>query len=106
MATSRLVTGRAPGRRRHHPRGDVPMTRAPRLRRLIVVAASVGLVAGLAGQALAKPPGGSPSEGKATTTEIQILGLNDFHGQLREPDSTSSGGRIGATNAGGAEYLA
>ena len=34
-------------------------------------------------------------------------GLNDFHGQLRPPDSTSSGGASGATPpAGGAEYLA
>ena len=54
--------------------------------------------------ASAKPP--PDKAGKAKTTEIQILALNDFHGQLREPDSTSSGGRIGATAAGGAEYLA
>lgn len=56
--------------------------------------------------ASAKPPPDSPAEGRAKTTEIQILALNDFHGQLRPPDSTSSGGRIGATPAGGAEYLA
>ncbi|KGN33088.1 endonuclease YhcR [Knoellia flava TL1] len=37
---------------------------------------------------------------------MQILALNDFHGQLRPPDAASSGGRIGATPAGGAEYLA
>ena len=40
----------------------------------------------------------------AKTTEVQILGLNDFHGAIQEPGG--SGGRIGATNAGGAEYLA
>ncbi|MDQ3492854.1 MAG: bifunctional metallophosphatase/5'-nucleotidase [Chloroflexota bacterium] len=55
--------------------------------------------------------GGGPSpvaEGKAETTEIQILGLNDFHGALEPP--AGSGGRIGgsesAGNAGGVEYLA
>ncbi|HZB41822.1 MAG TPA: bifunctional metallophosphatase/5'-nucleotidase, partial [Ilumatobacter sp.] len=55
---------------------------------------------------------------KAQTTEIQILGLNDFHGNLEPP--TGSGGRIGALTgpapgvcvaptcflAGGVEYLA
>ena len=57
----------------------------------------------------------SPKAADAQTTEIQILGLNDFHGNLEEP--TGSGGRIGAlTNnqcvaptcylAGGVEYLA
>ena len=40
------------------------------------------------------------------TAEIQILGLNDFHGQLEFVPSTSSGGRIGATAAGGVEWLA
>ena len=56
--------------------------------------------------ASAKPPPGGPGEQHAQTTDVQILALNDFHGQLRPPDSTSSGGRIGATPAGGAEYLA
>ena len=54
----------------------------------------------------AKPPPGGQAEQHAQTTEVQILALNDFHGQLRPPDATSSGGRIGATPAGGAEYLA
>ena len=36
--------------------------------------------------------------------DVQILGLNDFHGALEPP--SGSGGRIGATNAGGVEYLA
>ena len=40
----------------------------------------------------------------AQTTEVQILGLNDFHGNLEPP--AGSAGRIGATNAGGVEYLA
>ena len=45
-------------------------------------------------------------EDRAQTTEIQILGLNDFHGQLQPVPATSSGGRIGATPAGGVEFLA
>ena len=40
------------------------------------------------------------------TVEVQILGLNDFHGALEPIPETSSGGRIGATPAGGAAYLA
>ena len=66
---------------------------------------------------------GDPSpraEEKAQTTEVQILGLNDFHGNLEPP--TGSGGRIGFLTgpttpptlcvaptcylAGGVEYLA
>lgn len=71
---------------------------------VLAAATAVGLAA-LAPVASAKPEGGRAEE-KAKTTEVQILALNDFHGQLRPPDSTSSGGRIGATPAGGAEYLA
>jgi 5'-nucleotidase len=62
--------------------------------------------ASLASVVSAKPPPGGQAEQNAKTTEVQILALNDFHGQLRPPDATSSGGRIGTTPAGGAEYLA
>ena len=74
------------------------------MKKTLLVLAALALaiaVAPLAGAA------GDPSESgvaNATTTEIQILGLNDFHGQLEEP--AGSGGRIGTTNAGGVEYLA
>jgi 5'-nucleotidase len=53
----------------------------------------------------AKPPA-PPGQAKDKFVEVQILGLNDFHGQLQPVPSTSSGGRIGATPAGGVEYLA
>ena len=43
---------------------------------------------------------------RAQTTEIQLLGLNDFHGNLEPFASTSSSGRIGNIPAGGVEYLA
>jgi len=38
------------------------------------------------------------------TVNVQILAVNDFHGNLEPPAGSS--GRIGAINAGGAEYLA
>jgi 5'-nucleotidase len=64
----------------------------PRLPAVLVTATLV--IAALAPPALAKPGAGSPPEGNAATTEIQILGLNDFHGALAPP--SGSGGRIGA----------
>lgn len=73
---------------------------------LLVIALSALLIASVTSVASAKPRPGGPAEQKAKTTKVQVLALNDFHGQLRPPDSTSSGGRIGATPAGGAEYLA
>ena len=50
-------------------------------------------------------------QGKPEDLKLQILALNDFHGALRPPDETSSGGRIGpalpvGVAAGGVEYLA
>jgi 5'-nucleotidase len=71
----------------------------------LAVAIAVAPIAGGAG-------GPSPRAAeKAQTTEIQVLGLNDFHGNLRPPDETTSSGRIGAAlpagvAAGGVEHLA
>ena len=73
---------------------------------LLFTAASALLLASATHGAAAEPPGGGPAQEKARTTQVQILALNDFHGQLRPPDSSSSGGRIGSTPAGGAEFLA
>ena len=39
-------------------------------------------------------------------TRLQLLAINDFHGQIEKVPSTSSGGLVGTTPAGGAEYLA
>jgi 5'-nucleotidase len=36
--------------------------------------------------------------------KVQLLGINDFHGNLEPPSGSS--GRIGTVNAGGVEYLA
>jgi 5'-nucleotidase len=38
------------------------------------------------------------------SVEVQILALNDFHGNVLPPSGSS--GRVGTVNAGGAEYLA
>lgn len=79
---------------------------------LLIVALSALLITSVTSVASAKPRPGGPAENKAKTTKVQVLALNDFHGQLRPPDETSSGGRIGpaiaqgGVAAGGAEYLA
>ncbi len=73
-----------------------------RLAAPMIVAIGLGLTA-----AQAAPAAGDPKPGKvakAQLTKVQILALNDFHGALQPP--TGSGGRIGATDAGGVEYLA
>jgi 5'-nucleotidase len=54
--------------------------------------------------AMAKGDPAPQAEENAQVTKIQILALNDFHGNLEPP--SGSGGRIGSTNAGGVEYLA
>jgi len=72
----------------------------PPVRRLIALScAAAGLLAGLAPAASAAP----------STVDVQILGFNDFHGNLEPPSGSS--GRIGnadgtTTDAGGAAYLA
>jgi 5'-nucleotidase len=64
------------------------------------LAAGLG-VAGAAvggGAAQAKPKPDGP------TVDVQILAINDFHGNIEPPAGSS--GRVGTVNAGGAEYLA
>jgi 5'-nucleotidase len=41
---------------------------------------------------------------KGSEVEVQLLALNDFHGNLMPPSGSS--GRVGTTDAGGAAYLA
>jgi 5'-nucleotidase len=50
---------------------------------------------------LAWPVAAAP---RGDSVTVQILALNDFHGNLEPPAGSS--GRIGAINAGGVEYLA
>ena len=55
--------------------------------------------------ASAKPAAlAKPAPATAPTTTIQLLAINDFHGNLEPPSGSS--GRIGTVNAGGVEYLA
>ena len=67
----------------------------------LAVAIAVAPIAGAAGDPSAN------GVANAKTTEIQILGLNDFHGALQPP--SGSAGRLGPSGTpefGGAEYLA
>ncbi|WP_237745204.1 bifunctional metallophosphatase/5'-nucleotidase [Kribbella catacumbae] len=48
----------------------------------------------------------APAKPAPTHTQIQLLALNDFHGNLAPNRATSSGGNINGTPAGGAEFLA
>jgi 5'-nucleotidase len=63
------------------------------VRRSFIAASALALAT--ASFALAAPAG---------TLEVQILAINDFHGNLAPPAGSS--GRVGSTNAGGIEYLA
>jgi len=61
-----------------------------------------GLAAGSGTTAAAAP---SPKgEAKAKSVDVQLLAINDFHGNLEPPQG--SGGRIDGVPAGGAAYLA
>lgn len=66
-----------------------------------LVAAAV--VAGLA-TALVAPASASINAGPKKSVNVQLLAVNDFHGNLQPPAGSS--GRVGTINAGGAEYLA
>jgi 5'-nucleotidase len=75
----------------------------PVIRRLAAVAMIVALALAVpAATSAAKP------DKPAKTVDLQLLAINDFHGNLEPP--TGSGGRVGGTeangNAGGVEYLA
>jgi len=93
---------------------------SPRPRRLAAILTSIALLLTMAVPAVI-----AKNDKPAKTTDIQILGLNDFHGQLEVVDpEASSGGRIGFVTdidpgpdtvnrclegcipAGGVEYLA
>ncbi|WP_296603018.1 5'-nucleotidase C-terminal domain-containing protein [Nocardioides sp.] len=102
------------------------MSRSARTRLVPAAAAlvSLGLVTAGVSTATATPqhrPGSSLSDGasgktsyrqltkpaaKNTYVKVDLLALNDFHGQLEPVPSTSSSGRINNTPAGGAAYLA
>lgn len=66
-----------------------------RTRYILLVAAVLVLALGAVSVAGAIPP---------KIIDVQLLALNDFHGNLEPPSGSS--GRIGSVNAGGVEYLA
>ncbi len=84
------------------------------LRRRTPVALAAGLAAVLAIGLSATPSGATTDSAEtdsasapARTTEVQILGLNDFHGAISPP--AGSAGRLGPSGTpefGGSEYLA
>jgi 5'-nucleotidase len=71
---------------------------------LLVVVASLAGAGLLAGPARAGSDTKPPIIQDRSAVEVQILALNDFHGNLLPPAGSS--GRVGAVEAGGAEYLA
>jgi 5'-nucleotidase len=69
----------------------------------VALIASTGITPATAqGHAVAAKP---HKKAAKHNVKLQILALNDFHGQL-EPSTSSSSGTINGTPAGGAEYLA
>jgi 5'-nucleotidase len=63
------------------------------IKRLLITASAFAVTA--VGPAAATPSG---------TVDVQILAVNDFHGNLMPPSGSS--GRVGGIDAGGVEYLA
>jgi 5'-nucleotidase len=81
---------------------DKTWLRGPRAAGLLVAGATV--VLGLATGGTVTQA--APAEPKPTHTQIQLLAINDFHGNLVPNPATSSGGNVNGIPAGGAEYLA
>jgi len=78
-----------------------------RRRSMVALAAIAALVAAVLAASVGAAPSSTAKPTKAQTTEVQILGLNDFHGAIVPP--TGSAGRLGPSGTpefGGAEYLA
>src|SRR5262245_41835978 len=71
-------------------------------RMTLTAVATLTLVAALSSQPAPQAPA-SPSA-KPDTVTVQLLAINDFHGNLDPP--SGSNGRIGTVEAGGIEYLA
>ncbi|WP_433015472.1 bifunctional metallophosphatase/5'-nucleotidase [Kribbella sp. CA-294648] len=81
---------------------DKTWLRGPRA--VALVAAGAAVVLGLATGGTVTQA--APAKPKPTHTQIQLLALNDFHGNLVPNPATSSSGNVNGTPAGGAEYLA
>lgn len=79
------------------------MSRSRSIGRLAVAATAVATLAAVFPRAAGGEPGGGGGRGPEPI-EVQILAINDFHGNLEPPAGSS--GRIEGIDAGGAEYLA
>ncbi|HET9609248.1 MAG TPA: bifunctional metallophosphatase/5'-nucleotidase [Acidimicrobiales bacterium] len=79
------------------------MSRSRSIGRLALVATAAVALAACFPQAPGGGPGGGGGHGREPI-EVQILAINDFHGNLEPPAGSS--GRIEGIDAGGAEYLA
>lgn len=81
--------------------GSLPVSlRSGGRARRAILPAAVGLLLVASTAALAVQPPDVPRG----TVDVQLLSINDFHGNLQPPSGSS--GRIGTINAGGVEYLA
>jgi 5'-nucleotidase len=69
-------------------------------RRLLSVATAMALLLVMVGTA----SGGAGAAPTSPLVDVQLLAINDFHGNLDPPAGSS--GRIGSIDAGGVEYLA
>jgi 5'-nucleotidase len=69
-------------------------------RRLLSVATAMALLLIMVGTA----SGGAGAAPTSPLVDVQLLAINDFHGNLDPPAGSS--GRIGSIDAGGVEYLA
>jgi 5'-nucleotidase len=69
-------------------------------RRLLAVAAAMALLLLMMGTVT----GGAGAATSSRLIDVQLLAINDFHGNLDPPAGSS--GRIGSIDAGGMEYLA
>ncbi len=72
--------------------------------RAIRIAVVLALLPALAGASVVSAAKPGPVIKNGPEVEVQILAINDFHGNVEPP--TGSGGRVGTVNAGGAAYLA
>jgi 5'-nucleotidase len=70
----------------------------------VLACAAAAALTSLTASAAAEEPPKPPVIKDGMEVEVQLLALNDFHGNLLPPSGSS--GRVGTVDAGGAEYLA
>ncbi|MFC0629217.1 bifunctional metallophosphatase/5'-nucleotidase [Kribbella deserti] len=86
------------------PARDKNRSRGRRATALVAAAAAVTLGLATGGTVTQAAP--DSHKPKPTHTQVHLLSINDFHGNLVPNAPTSSSGHVNGTPAGGAEYLA